>query len=87
MSSSRNPTRKTVTEVAFATGRAGATTARGPRYGVALSALFHGLIFATAFLTFQRNFNTPEESHVVPVDLVTRTRGDFRCMVRAFGWR
>jgi hypothetical protein len=60
-----------VASVAFATGRAGATTARGPRYGVALSALFHGLIFATAFLTFQRNFNTPEESHVVPVDLVT----------------
>jgi hypothetical protein len=48
-----------------------ATTARGPRYGVALSAVFHGLIFAAAFLTFQRNFNAPEESHVVPVDLVT----------------
>ena len=71
MSSSRNPTRKTVTEVAFATGRAGVSTAHGPRFGVALSAIFHGLIFAAAFLTFQRNFNTPEDSHVVPVDLVT----------------
>jgi len=71
MSSSRNPTRKTVTEVAFATGRAGVSTTHGPRSGVALSALFHGLIFAAAFLTFQRNFNAPEESHVVPVDLVT----------------
>jgi hypothetical protein len=48
-----------------------ATTARGPRFGVALSAVFHGLIFAAAFLTFQRSFNTPEDSHVVPVDLVT----------------
>jgi hypothetical protein len=48
-----------------------ATTARGPRFGVALSAVFHGLIFAAAFLTFQRNFKAPEETHVVPVDLVT----------------
>jgi hypothetical protein len=48
-----------------------ATTARGPRFGVALSALFHGLIFAAAFLTFQRSFKAPEETHVVPVDLVT----------------
>src|SRR5215469_15428906 len=74
MSSSQSPTRNRVAAmaaVAFATGRMGATTARGPRYGVALSALFHGLVFATAFLTFQRNFNTPEETHVVPVDLVT----------------
>jgi len=71
MSLSRSPTRKTVTEVAFATGRAGVSTARGPRFGVALSAVFHGLIFAAAFLTFQRSFNTPEDSHVVPVDLVT----------------
>ncbi len=47
------------------------TTARGPRYGVALSALFHGLIFAAALFTFHRNFETPEDSHVVPVDLVT----------------
>jgi hypothetical protein len=57
--------------VAFATGHMSATTARGPRFGVALSALFHGLIFAAAFLTFQRSFNTPEDTHVVPVDLVT----------------
>jgi len=57
--------------VAFSTGHMSATTARGPRYGVALSAVFHGLIFAAAFLTFSRNFNAPEESHVVPVDLVT----------------
>jgi len=48
-----------------------ATTARGPRFGVAFSTVFHGLIFAAAFLTFNRSFNTPEDSHVVPVDLVT----------------
>ena len=43
----------------------------GPRYGVVGSVLFHGLIFAAALFTFHRNFETPEESHVVPVDLVT----------------
>jgi len=71
MSSSQSPTRNRVAAVAFATGHMSATTARGPRYGVALSALFHGLIFAAAFLTFQRSFHTPEDTHVVPVDLVT----------------
>jgi hypothetical protein len=35
------------------------------------SLLFHALIFSAALLTFHRNFVTPEESHVVPVDLVT----------------
>ena len=70
-SSNPSPTRSRVASVAFATGRAGATTARGPRFGVALSALFHGLVFAAAFITLQRNFTTPEESQVVPVDLVT----------------
>jgi len=57
--------------VAFATGRTGVSTARGPRSGVALSAVFHGLVFAAAFLTFQRNFTAPEDTHIVPVDLVT----------------
>jgi len=71
MSSNRSPTRNRVTEVAFATGRTGVSTARGPRSGVALSAVFHGLVFAAAFLTFQRNFTAPEDSHIVPVDLVT----------------
>jgi len=55
---------------AFATGRMGATTTRGPRYGVILSAIFHVLIAASAFITLQRNFNAPEDTHVVPVDLV-----------------
>lgn len=51
--------------------RLGPTTARGPRYGVFGSVVFHGMIFAAALFTFRANFQTPEESHVVPVDLVT----------------
>ena len=35
------------------------------------SVLFHGLIVAAMFFTLQRNFDTPEDSNVVPVDLVT----------------
>jgi len=72
MSSSQSPTRNRVAAAAaFATGRMGATTTRAPRYGVILSAVFHVLIAASAFITLQRNFNAPEDTHVVPVDLVT----------------
>lgn len=38
---------------------------------MALSALFHGLILTMLLFTFHRSFDTPEDSHVVPVDLVT----------------
>jgi len=51
--------------------RSQATTEQGPRYGVVLAAAFHILVFSAALLTFQRNFDTPEDSNVVPVDLVT----------------
>jgi hypothetical protein len=48
------------------------TTARDFFYeGLAGAILFHALIVAAMFFTFQRNFTAPEESHVVPVDLVT----------------
>src|SRR3569833_158739 len=47
------------------------TTARGSRFGVLGSLLFHGLILAALIFTFHRNFKAPEETHVVPVDLVT----------------
>ena len=48
------------------------TTEQGPRFGVVGSVLFHGLIFAAVLFTFHQNFVTPEEeSHAVPVDLVT----------------
>lgn len=67
MSSSPSPTGNR----AVALRRARPTTARGPRYGVGLSLLFHGAILAAALVTFNRNLATPEESHSVPVDLVT----------------
>lgn len=51
--------------------RARPTTEEGPRYGVFASVAFHGLIVAAMFFTVQRNFDTPEDSNVVPVDLVT----------------
>jgi hypothetical protein len=47
------------------------TTRNQVPLGVAGSLLFHGLIVAALLLTFQRNFKAPEETHVVPVDLVT----------------
>ena len=47
------------------------TTAREPGYGILISLLFHGMILAATYITFHRNFATPEESQVVPVDLVT----------------
>lgn len=70
MSSSHSPTRaKAAAAVLYR--RTHATTAQGPRYGVLASAAFHGLIFAAAIFTFQRNFDMPDDSNVVPVDLVT----------------
>ena len=70
MSQSPSPTRN---KVAAKTSmrRLQPTTARGPRYGVVASTLFHAMIFATALFTFHRSFDTPDDSHVVPVDLVT----------------
>ena len=47
------------------------TTARGPRFGVVGSVVFHGLIVAAALFTFHANYKTPDETHIVPVDLVT----------------
>ena len=47
------------------------TTEQGPRFGVVGSVLFHALIFAATLLTFHQNFTTPDDTHVVPVDLVT----------------
>lgn len=47
------------------------TTARDPGYGILISLLFHGMILAATFLTFHPNLTTPDESTVVPVDLVT----------------
>jgi hypothetical protein len=51
--------------------RARPTTAAGPRFGVFGSLAFHALVFAAAIVTFNRNLTTPQDTHVVPVDLVT----------------
>jgi hypothetical protein len=70
MSSRQSPTRnKVAAQTAFHRGPP--TTEQGPGYGVIVSVLFHGLIFAAALFTVHQNFTTPEDSHVVPVDLVT----------------
>jgi outer membrane biosynthesis protein TonB len=39
--------------------------------GVASSLLFHVVIFGFVLFSFHRNFTTPDETHIVPVDLVT----------------
>ena len=68
MSSNHNPTRA---RAAATYRRTRPTTSRGPRYGVLASVAFHGLVVAAAFFTFSRSFETPQDSNVVPVDLVT----------------
>src|SRR3954471_15425828 len=70
MSSNQSQTRNKVA-AQTAIRRMRPTTARGPRFGVVGSLLFHALIVAALLFTFQRNFTAPEETHVVPVDLVT----------------
>lgn len=72
MPSNPNPSRSKVPPGAKAAAwrRTGPTTAQGPRYGVLGSLAFHALIFAGALFSFH-NFRAPEETHIVPVDLVT----------------
>lgn len=71
MSSSQSPTRVRAANAAATYRRARPTTEETPLYGAVASALFHGLIVAAMFFTIQRNFDTPQDSNVVPVDLVT----------------
>src|SRR3954465_5511835 len=68
--SNQSPTRNKVAAVSLGR-RIRATTEQQLPLGIAGSVLLHALIVAAALLTFQRSFNTPEDSHVVPVDLVT----------------
>lgn len=70
MSSSHSPTRAKAAAAAIYR-RSHATTERGPRYGVLVSAAFHGLLFAAMFISLSRSFDSSEDSNVVPVDLVT----------------
>jgi hypothetical protein len=65
---SQNPSQ---TRSKVALRRARPTTAQGPRFGVVGSLLFHGLIVAAALFSFHTNFTAPDDTHMVPVDLVT----------------
>jgi hypothetical protein len=67
MSLSPSPTRN---KVVFG-ARMRSTVDEAWPVGAVGSFLFHALVVAAVLYTFQRSFVTPEESHVVPVDLVT----------------
>ena len=47
------------------------TTARGPRAGLAISLVLHAGLLAGTYLTWHRMMDMSEESHAVPVDLIT----------------
>jgi hypothetical protein len=47
------------------------TTARAPQYGIVISLLFHVALALAVLVTLGRTFDVPQESHAVPVDLVT----------------
>lgn len=50
------------------------TTARGPHAGLALSLLLHAALISATYFTWSRMLNVSEESHAVPVDLITVAR-------------
>jgi hypothetical protein len=50
------------------------TTAKGPRAGLAVSLVLHAALIAATYFTWSRMVNLPEESHSVPVDLITISR-------------
>ncbi|HXR94886.1 MAG TPA: hypothetical protein VN718_03355 [Rhizomicrobium sp.] len=50
------------------------TTARSPHAGLALSLLLHAALISATYVTWSRMVNVSEESHAVPVDLITVTR-------------
>ena len=52
----------------------GPTTAKGPRAGLAVSLLLHAALIAATYFTWSKMVNLPEESHAVPVDLITVSR-------------
>src|SRR5579884_3076347 len=47
------------------------TTARGPRAGLVVSLLLHAALIGATYFTWSRMVNVSEESHSVPVDLIT----------------
>ncbi len=50
------------------------TTARQPVIGLPASLVLHGLAIASIFFVFNSSFSPPQESHAVPVELVTLAR-------------
>src|SRR3569833_1709310 len=47
------------------------TTARGPRAGLLISVALHAGLIAGTYMTWRNVIAPPEESHAVPVDLIT----------------
>jgi hypothetical protein len=47
------------------------TTARGPHAGLAISLAFHAGLIAATYMTWSHVVVPPEETHAVPVDLIT----------------
>lgn len=72
MSKSQSPTRSS--KSAFGQRPQRPTTARSPHAGLALSLLLHAALISATYLTWSRMVNVSEESHAVPVDLITVTR-------------
>lgn len=72
MSQSQSPTRSI--KRPFGQRPPRPTTARGPHAGLVLSVLLHAALISATYLTWSRMVNVSEESHAVPVDLITVTR-------------
>jgi outer membrane biosynthesis protein TonB len=68
---SQSPSLTKNTKRAFAQRPPRPTTARGPRAGLALSLLLHAALIGATYFTWSRVVNVSEESHSVPVDLIT----------------
>src|SRR5580700_7726738 len=47
------------------------TTARGPHVGLVISLAFHAGLIAATYMTWSHVVVPPEETHAVPVDLIT----------------
>jgi outer membrane biosynthesis protein TonB len=68
---SQSPSLTKNTKRAFAQRPPRPTTARGPRAGLALSLLLHAALIGATYFTWARVVSVSEESHSVPVDLIT----------------
>lgn len=69
MSKSQSPTRPV--KGAFGPRPQRPTTARGPHAGLVLSLALHAALISATYFTWSRMVNVSEESHSVPVDLIT----------------